>query len=98
MDCNMPIMDGYESCNKIRSYLKSLDLAQPLILAVTGHTEQNYVERAINCGMNLVLSKPINADVLKEILIKINFEIEDDIEPKNFKDLKQMLSNKSKLS
>lgn len=39
MDCNMPIMDGYESCDKIRMYLKQKDLDQPIILAVTGHTE-----------------------------------------------------------
>ena len=77
MDCNMPIMDGYESCDKIRKYLKSQDLSQPLILAVIGHTEQNYVDKAINYGMNQVLSKPINANVLKNILLKISFEMED---------------------
>jgi CheY-like chemotaxis protein len=32
---------------------------QPIIVAVTGHTEPNYVDRAINSGMNQVLSKPI---------------------------------------
>lgn len=39
MDCNMPVMDGYESCQKIRAFLSSKDLPQPIILAVTGHTE-----------------------------------------------------------
>ena len=59
MDCNMPFMDGYESSKRIRSYLFSLNIHQPIILAVTGHTEPSYVERAVKSGMNSVLSKPI---------------------------------------
>ena len=65
MDCNMPFMDGYESTDMIRSYLYDHFIDQPIILAVTGHTETQYVEKAINCGMNQVLSKPIQSDILK---------------------------------
>ena len=52
MDCNMPIMDGYESTMKIRQYLYDQGIKQPIILAVTGHTEEEYVKRAISSGMN----------------------------------------------
>ena len=65
MDCNMPHMDGYEATTRIRQYLFSLQLHQPIIVAITGHKEPNYVERAINSGMNQVLSKPIQAQILK---------------------------------
>lgn len=34
----MPIMDGYEACEKIREYLTSKKVAQPMIVACTGHT------------------------------------------------------------
>ena len=61
----MPFMDGYESTDMIRSYLFDHFIDQPIILAVTGHTETQYVEKAINCGMNQVLSKPIQSDILK---------------------------------
>ena len=73
MDCNMPIMDGYESADKIRSYLQSLGIGQPIILAVTGHCEDNYVQRAIDSGMNQVFSKPLRGELLKAILSMIGF-------------------------
>ena len=38
----------------------SLDLLQPIIVAVTGHTETIYTEKALNSGMNIVLFKPAN--------------------------------------
>ena len=59
MDCNMPGMDGYETTTKIREFLYSKNVIQPIISAVTGHMEQIYIDKAINSGMNQVLSKPI---------------------------------------
>ena len=35
----MPFMDGYEATTKIRQYLFEMDIDQPIISAVTGHTE-----------------------------------------------------------
>ena len=43
MDCNMPFMDGYEACHKIRQFLWEQKIQQPVISAVTGHTEEAYV-------------------------------------------------------
>ena len=93
MDCNMPIMDGYESCDKIRSLLQRLDISQPIILAVTGHTEQSYVDRALESGMNYVLSKPINADILKSILLKLNFGSQMIIERSLTKSIQENLNS-----
>ena len=59
MDCNMPVMDGYDATEEIREYLYARKLKQPLIIATTGHCEPEYVSRAIRAGMNQVLSKPI---------------------------------------
>jgi len=48
----MPFMDGYEATEEIREYLYRRKLKQPIIVAITGHTEPEYVSRAINAGMN----------------------------------------------
>ena len=60
MDCNMPIMDGYESSKQIREFLQSKRLPQPVIIAVTGHTAESFIQKAYQSGMNGVSSKPID--------------------------------------
>mmetsp|Transcript_38348 Transcript_38348/g.58432 ORF Transcript_38348/g.58432 Transcript_38348/m.58432 type:complete len:210 (+) Transcript_38348:466-1095(+) len=52
MDCNMPHMDGYEATDLIRRLIYDRGLPQPIISAVTGHSEQMYIEKAIKSGMN----------------------------------------------
>jgi len=72
MDCNMPFMDGYEATSEIREYLYARGIHQPIIAAVTGHTEPEYIARAVSSGMNQVLSKPILASVLKKTVKKLH--------------------------
>jgi len=52
MDANMPVIDGYEATKRIREYLFQKGVKQPIITAVTGHTERIYVKQAIDSGMN----------------------------------------------
>jgi len=39
MDCNMPFLDGYQATRQIREHFFKHNLVQPIIAAVTGHTE-----------------------------------------------------------
>ena len=73
MDCQMPFMDGYEATNKIREFIDLQGVNQPIISAVTGHTEQAYIKRAMNAGMNQVMSKPVDVEVLKVLLKKFGY-------------------------
>ena len=43
MDQNMPILDGCDATHQIRTFLESQGLPQPMIIGVTGQTEEAYL-------------------------------------------------------
>ena len=71
MDFDMPILFGYEATTRIREFLHMHKLKQPIITGVTGHTQQKFTDLAFNSGMNMVLSKPANYEILKDVLITL---------------------------
>ena len=76
IDCNMPHLDGYQATMQIREYLYYKGLTQPIISAITGSTEQIYIDKAINAGMNQVLSKPTSIKIIRDLMIKMKY-VED---------------------
>ena len=46
-----------------------------MIIAVTGHSEQSYIQKALDSGMNMVLSKPIELNQLKKMFSTLDFKI-----------------------
>lgn len=59
MDCQMPIMDGYEATQKIRQELHLLRLP---IVAITGNVMKEDIEKTKSSGMNDIIAKPIQMD------------------------------------
>ena len=55
-------------------------MRQPIISAVTGHTEQVYINKAFQSGMNQVMSKPVPVDLLREMVMKLGFPIQEENE------------------
>ena len=45
MDCSMPVMDGYDASDLIRHFLSQRNIPQPMIVATTGHTENEYINK-----------------------------------------------------
>jgi len=66
MDCNMPVMNGYDATQAIRD---SGDTKTPIV-ALTAHTMQEEIDKCLNAGMNDFLSKPIRHDQLTRALDK----------------------------
>ena len=58
MDCNMPLMDGYTATQEIRAIVEREDYYMPYIIAVTAHSEEKYIKRCHDAGMDFVLPKP----------------------------------------
>ncbi len=67
MDIQMPVMDGYQATTKIKA-LESYD--QTPIVAMTAHAMAGDREVCLEAGMDDYLTKPINVNVLYDILKK----------------------------
>lgn len=69
MDCEMPIMDGYESTRKIRSYEREKSTVAPIaIVALTANIGQEMKDLCFASGMNNYLSKPVKKSEVLKIL------------------------------
>jgi len=67
IDQNMPILSGTEAIKKIRS-MPGTDKVS--IYGLTGTTDDNTVKTMIDAGANAILSKPVQINKLKEIILK----------------------------
>ena len=69
MDIRMPVMDGYEASQNIRSTGRP-DLQELPIIAMTANAFAEDKEQALEAGMNGHVSKPIDLRELYRILEK----------------------------
>ena len=69
MDIQMPVMDGYEATRAIRRSSHPEARTMPII-AVTADVFSEDVAKALACGMNDYISKPIDYPKLIKALLK----------------------------
>lgn len=69
MDVEMPVMDGYIATRMIR-HMKRDDVKRIPIIAMTTLAEQENVEAAKRAGMDEHMTKPLELERLKEMLMK----------------------------
>lgn len=70
MDCQMPELDGYEATQRIRDHAAGENYSTIPIIAMTANAMRGDRETCLAAGMDDYLSKPIDADLLKEMLEK----------------------------
>jgi signal transduction histidine kinase/DNA-binding response OmpR family regulator len=69
MDCQMPVMDGYDAASEIRR-LNAIHKngCQPAIIAMTAHPKNMVWQQCQAAGMDDFINKPIKPDMLKTML------------------------------
>lgn len=67
MDCQMPVMNGFDATRQIRE----MDIdSSPAIIAMTANAFREDRERCFASGMDDFISKPVDVDLLYETLTK----------------------------
>lgn len=79
MDCQMPVMDGYEATRQIRKLLTPEN--QPKIIAMTANALKEDRDLCIAAGMDDYITKPVNLERLRAILESIFVEQHNKVEP-----------------
>ena len=67
LDIGLPEMNGYELAQKLRELPHT---ANALLIALTGYGQDADRQRAYNAGFDSHCTKPIEFDVLNQILVK----------------------------
>ncbi|WP_096085290.1 ATP-binding protein [Agaribacterium haliotis] len=70
MDCQMPVMDGFECARRIRDGAAGEAYKTIAIIALTANAMQGDRERCLAAGMNDYLSKPIDSTELERAIYR----------------------------
>ena len=69
MDCQMPVLDGYQTTSAIRQLEGQRSRYIPII-AMTANALEGDLETCLNAGMNDYLTKPVNKNTFYAIVDK----------------------------
>ncbi|KAL6814504.1 hypothetical protein J3E69DRAFT_111065 [Trichoderma sp. SZMC 28015] len=68
MSTSMPVMDGFEATRQIRAYEAQMGLTPVLIIALSVFTTEDVQQEALESGMNVFLTQPVNPGLLGNLL------------------------------
>lgn len=68
MDCEMPIMDGFEATAHLRTWEASESSRRTPVVALTAHILSEHRERAREAGMDGHMAKPVEMSQLRELV------------------------------
>ncbi|MFZ4619388.1 MAG: response regulator [Bacteroidota bacterium] len=75
MDCQMPVMDGFQATRGIRKL--ELPVSAVPVIAMTANAFQSDIDQCMNAGMSDHLAKPVSISMLRSILDKWLHNVKD---------------------
>ena len=75
MDCNMPVMDGFEATRAIRELEQAGVRSRSTIVAMTANATQEDRDHCLATGMDDYISKPILMAPLREVLVRATSQL-----------------------
>lgn len=71
MDAHMPVLDGYQATKKIRMYELDKGVQKSNIVGLSASVI-NGDEKAVECGMDYFMDKPIDIDIFDKVITKFS--------------------------
>ena len=68
MDCQMPVMDGFEATRRIRAWEQQGEERHTPVIAMTALAMREDSERCLDAGMDDYIAKPVNLERLQKTL------------------------------
>ncbi|WP_312598321.1 response regulator [Stutzerimonas nitrititolerans] len=68
MDCEMPVLDGFEATRQLRKWETSAGRPRTPVVALTAHIFSEHRERAREAGMDGHMAKPVEMSQLREVI------------------------------
>ena len=70
MDCNMPVMDGYEASRCIKERVNSKRYPPMIIVAATAFAFNEKIKEVYAAGMDDYLPKPLSLEAVRNTIKK----------------------------
>ena len=68
MDCNMPVLDGFDATKELKEMMKQKRISEIPIIGCTALVQPHERQRALNAGMSEVCTKPLDRKKMHSIL------------------------------
>ncbi len=68
MDCQMPVMDGYDATDLIRRWEQEQNRKRMPIIALTANATKDDIQKCLDAGMDAFCSKPIHSQNLLQLV------------------------------
>jgi len=72
MDCQMPVMDGYETTRVLIDLMNKNEVQKVPIIALTANNSKEDIQKCYDCGMTGHLTKPTSQQELFKALASLN--------------------------